>query len=56
MKFSLQKVAYALITLVLGIVILKQGGFLFIPMAFAFIGVYSLEIALYKKQCYERRE
>lgn len=39
MKLSLQKTAYALLILVLGIIILKQGGFLFIPLAFAFIGV-----------------
>ncbi|MGW8123099.1 AI-2E family transporter [Roseivirga echinicomitans] len=39
MKVSLQKTAYALIILVLGVLILKQGGFLFIPLAFAFIGV-----------------
>lgn len=39
MKLSLSKTAYALIIVVLGVLILKQGGFLFIPLAFAFIGV-----------------
>ena len=39
MKLSLSKTAYALIIIVLGVLVLKQGGFLFIPLAFAFIGV-----------------
>uniref|UniRef100_UPI0030D90E61 AI-2E family transporter n=1 Tax=uncultured Roseivirga sp. TaxID=543088 RepID=UPI0030D90E61 len=39
MKLSLSKTAYALIIVVLGVLILKQGGFLFVPLAFAFIGV-----------------
>ena len=39
MKISLSKTAYTLIVIVLGVLILKQGGFLFIPLAFSFIGV-----------------